>query len=114
MNGCRSCSISPVIILWLLQIYVAMGTIHFLNLEQCWINSLPFHHFCLAVVSESGKPLHSWFDTSAFSVKRLAKDVDELVKELGFVKTSIVAHDWGGCIAWEFAHDYGQSLEKVC
>jgi hypothetical protein len=46
-------------------------------------------------------------------VKRLAKDVDELVTELGFSKTSIVAHDWGGIAAWEFAHEYPERIGKV-
>eukprot|EP01138_Halocafeteria_seosinensis_P008826 gb/GECG01009021.1/.p1 GENE.gb/GECG01009021.1/~~gb/GECG01009021.1/.p1 ORF type:complete len:436 (+),score=40.81 gb/GECG01009021.1/:1-1308(+) len=90
---------------------------------EFWYPWIPFlqhfssHYTVVALdmrgYGQSDKPAHSWFDTSAFTLKRLAKDVDELVTELGFSKTSIISHDWGGVVSWEFAHEYPQRMERL-
>ena len=35
-----------------------------------------------------------------YRLARLAADVEALVKGLGHDKCTLVAHDWGGCVAW--------------
>ena len=36
----------------------------------------------------------------AYRMAQLAADVDALVRALGHTRCTLVAHDWGGCVAW--------------
>eukprot|EP01138_Halocafeteria_seosinensis_P004378 gb/GECG01004478.1/.p1 GENE.gb/GECG01004478.1/~~gb/GECG01004478.1/.p1 ORF type:complete len:443 (+),score=34.93 gb/GECG01004478.1/:1-1329(+) len=62
---------------------------------------------------ESGKPKANWFNSSNYRIDRLTQDVNEVIEHLGFSKAYIAAHDWGGCVAWMFAHEYAQKVEKM-
>jgi epoxide hydrolase 4 len=52
-------------------------------------------------------------DTQAYHLDSLAADVAGLVTALGYQKVSIVAHDWGGLVAWHFAGLYADLLERL-
>lgn len=43
----------------------------------------------------------------------LARDVAELIDSFGGRAHAVVGHDFGGPIAWWFAHRYGDSIEKL-
>ena len=45
--------------------------------------------------------------------KILVEDLRALAAHLGAEKFVLVAHDWGGAVAWAFAIAYPQLLEKL-
>ena len=57
----------------------------------------------------SGKPL----PPDRYHVKLLVKDIRELVGQLGHRKMVLVAHDWGGGVAWAFANRHPEMVEKL-
>ena len=49
----------------------------------------------------------------AYNVKHLINDLQGLAAHLGFQKFSLVAHDWGGAVAWSAAIRYPECIEKL-
>lgn len=49
----------------------------------------------------------------AYRVEVLARDVAHLVEALGEKRAHVVAHDWGGAIAWFFAMWYPERLDRL-
>ena len=45
----------------------------------------------------------TWGDSPAYAVRHLAADVAGLVRALGHASATLVAHDWGVCVAWAAA-----------
>jgi pimeloyl-ACP methyl ester carboxylesterase len=56
-------------------------------------------------------------ELSAYQVPNLVEDVraltSELMKSTGGTKFTLVAHDWGGVVAWVFAALHPQMLDKL-
>ena len=52
-------------------------------------------------------------DVDQYQVKYLIEDVRQLAEKLGHKKFILVAHDWGGAIAWAFAIAHPEYLEKL-
>ena len=50
---------------------------------------------------------------SSFSLGDLARDVVGLIDACGQKKASIVAHDWGGMVAWQLAMSFAERIEKL-
>ncbi|WP_413199178.1 alpha/beta fold hydrolase [Nostoc piscinale] len=50
---------------------------------------------------------------SAYIMGEFIKDVAGVIKGLGHEKCVLVGHDWGGAIAWCFAHAHPEMLEKL-
>jgi len=50
---------------------------------------------------------------TGYSVSTLLRDIEGLVKGLGYAKAVIVGHDWGGALAWAFAMRYPQITERL-
>jgi pimeloyl-ACP methyl ester carboxylesterase len=48
-----------------------------------------------------------------YKISFLVNDVKELIEKLGYKKAILVAHDWGGAIAWAFAIKHPQLVEKL-
>lgn len=50
---------------------------------------------------------------AAYQVKELLKDIDGLRSELGAERVHVVGHDWGGALAWLYAHHYPQRVGRL-
>ncbi|RQH25983.1 alpha/beta hydrolase [Okeania hirsuta] len=59
--------------------------------------------------NESDKPE----DKSAYVMSEFIKDIEGVIKELGYEKCVLVGHDWGGVIAWSFAYAHPEMVEKL-
>ncbi|OKH24069.1 epoxide hydrolase [Hydrococcus rivularis NIES-593] len=59
--------------------------------------------------NESDKPK----EVEAYVTKELLKDIEGVIKGLGYESCILVGHDWGGLIAWNFAYDYPQMVDKL-
>jgi pimeloyl-ACP methyl ester carboxylesterase len=52
-------------------------------------------------------------DVSSYKAKYIIEDLTLLVAHLGYEKFVMVAHDWGGAIAWNFAIASPRQLHKL-
>jgi epoxide hydrolase 4 len=52
-------------------------------------------------------------DVDQYQVKYLVEDLRALAEKLGHKKFILVAHDWGGAVAWAFAIAHPEYLEKL-
>jgi pimeloyl-ACP methyl ester carboxylesterase len=52
-------------------------------------------------------------DPKAYRADRLIGDLDGLIRALGHERAVVVAHDWGGAVAWSFAIAMPQRVEKL-
>src|SRR5512136_1613317 len=57
----------------------------------------------------SGKPLQ----VKDYRAKHLVEDLRLLVAHLGQTRLVLVAHDWGGAVAWNFAAAHPERLERL-
>lgn len=48
-----------------------------------------------------------------YKIDRLTADVAAVLRHLGRDKATIVGHDWGGSVAWRFAMDYPDIVERL-
>lgn len=59
--------------------------------------------------NESEKPQ----DQSAYVMSEFIKDVEGVIKGLGYDRCILVGHDWGGAIAWCFAYAHPEMVEQL-
>ncbi len=59
--------------------------------------------------NDSDKPQ----ERTAYAMAELIKDVEGVIKGLGYDRCILVGHDWGGAIAWSFAYAHPEMLEKL-
>ena len=59
--------------------------------------------------NDSDKPS----DPQAYVIQELSRDVEGVIKGLGYDRCVLVAHDWGGAIAWYFAYDHPEMLSQL-
>nr|MDO8085701.1 alpha/beta hydrolase [Candidatus Sigynarchaeum springense] len=59
--------------------------------------------------NRSSKPAR----TSDYDIDLLAADLAHVVKSTGRGHVTIVGHDWGGAVAWEFARRYPKLLSRL-
>src|SRR5262249_19972635 len=52
-------------------------------------------------------------EVDQYQVKYLVEDLRALAEKLGHKKFILVAHDWGGAVAWAYAIAHPESLEKL-
>jgi pimeloyl-ACP methyl ester carboxylesterase len=50
---------------------------------------------------------------SAYSIDKLTADVVALIHGLGYEKVHLVAHDWGGAIAWYVAAHHPELIDRL-
>ncbi|XP_055878194.1 epoxide hydrolase 4-like [Biomphalaria glabrata] len=58
--------------------------------------------------SESSKPE----GIEHYTMTKLMSDLSQVIQGLGYTKCTLVAHDWGGVVAWAFARKYPELVEK--
>jgi epoxide hydrolase 4 len=59
--------------------------------------------------NDSEKPA----DKSAYVMAEFIKDVEGVIRGLGYDRCVLVGHDWGGAIAWNFAYAHPELVEKL-
>jgi epoxide hydrolase 4 len=59
--------------------------------------------------NDSDKPS----DLQAYQLNELVQDVRGVISGLGHDRCILVGHDWGGAIAWNFAYDYPDQVERL-
>jgi pimeloyl-ACP methyl ester carboxylesterase len=59
--------------------------------------------------NESDKPE----GVSSYEVEKLAGDIAGLIRALGREKAIVVGHDWGAAVAWVFAQEHPDLLERL-
>jgi pimeloyl-ACP methyl ester carboxylesterase len=50
---------------------------------------------------------------SAYVMAEFVQDVKGIIQGLGYKSCVLVAHDWGGAIAWNFAYAYPEMVDKL-
>ena len=77
------------------------------------INEFAKDHTVVAIdmrgYNKSDKPK----EKSAYVMTEFIKDVDGVIDALGYEQCVLVAHDWGGAVAWQFAYAYPHRLSKL-
>jgi epoxide hydrolase 4 len=78
------------------------------------LRALSKHYRVVAIdglgVNLSSKPT----DLNSYRLANLAEQIDALARHLtGSARFSLVGHDWGGALAWAFAQQYPNRLNKV-
>lgn len=48
-----------------------------------------------------------------YRIETLGRDVAGLIRALGYEKAVVVAHDWGGGVAWPFAMTYPEMVDRL-
>lgn len=59
--------------------------------------------------NKSGKPE----GVENYTMPHLMADVEAVIKDLGTSSVTLVGHDWGGVISWQFAMHYPQLVNKL-
>ncbi|MGL5795401.1 MAG: alpha/beta fold hydrolase [Waterburya sp.] len=59
--------------------------------------------------NDSDKPQ----ELEAYQISKLVQDIKGVVEGFGYQDCILVAHDWGGLIAWHFAYTYPEMVEKL-
>ncbi len=52
-------------------------------------------------------------EVASYRAKFLLQDIEQFINSLGYKRCVIVAHDWGGALAWQFAVQYSQYVERL-
>ena len=48
-----------------------------------------------------------------YAMSRLISDVAAVIQHMGQDSATIVGHDWGGAVSWQFAFNYPQMVDKL-
>lgn len=81
----------------------------------CWRNvmqALASDYTCIAPDLRGYGASDAPIGRAAYSKDRLAADVAGLLRALGHEKATVVGHDWGGGVAYQFAVDYPELLDR--
>ncbi|MDJ0533181.1 MAG: alpha/beta hydrolase [Xenococcaceae cyanobacterium MO_207.B15] len=52
-------------------------------------------------------------ERKAYQITELLKNIEAVIKGLGYDRCILVGHDWGGMLAWHFAYAYSKMVEKL-
>lgn len=79
-----------------------------------WRHQIPAlaRHFKVVVpdlrgCNDSDKP------QTGYDLDTLSADIQGLIENLGYLRANIVGHDWGGTIAWHFAHQFPNLTQRL-
>ncbi|MGE3631244.1 MAG: alpha/beta fold hydrolase, partial [Sandaracinaceae bacterium] len=51
--------------------------------------------------------------TRDYAIEALMEDVDALIEAAGVPRATVIAHDWGGLVAWHFAMRYPERVARL-
>lgn len=52
-------------------------------------------------------------EVKAYRAKLLVEDIDQFTRHLGWERFTLVAHDWGGAVAWNYAAQHPERLDRL-
>ena len=52
-------------------------------------------------------------DVEDYEIEVLTEDVQRLIEHCGRERAVIISHDWGGVVAWRFAMEYPDSVDRL-
>lgn len=52
-------------------------------------------------------------EVKAYRARLLVEDIDQFTRHLGWERFTLVAHDWGGAVAWNYAAQHPGRLERL-
>ena len=82
----------------------------------CWksaLEDLGRDHFAVAPDMRGFNLSDRPADVKQYKARVLIEDVRQLAGHLGHEKFVLVAHDWGGAVAWSYAMAHPQTLSKL-
>ena len=72
------------------------------------------HYRCVAPNLRGFAPSSAPVEAQAYRVKHLIADLDALIEHLGGGPIeALIAHDWGGAVAWSFAVQHPQQIKQL-
>jgi pimeloyl-ACP methyl ester carboxylesterase len=79
-----------------------------------WRHQIPVlaEHFRVVAPDLRGYHLSDKPETG-YDIPTLSDDVAALIEELGAARAHVVGHDWGGAVAWAFAHRHPRLLDRL-
>uniref|UniRef100_A0A8R1HJR7 AB hydrolase-1 domain-containing protein n=1 Tax=Caenorhabditis japonica TaxID=281687 RepID=A0A8R1HJR7_CAEJA len=77
------------------------------------LNEFKDRYRCVAIDQRGFNLSDKPEETKSYTMDELVGDVRGVITELGYEKAIVVAHDWGGLVAWEFAERYPEMVEKL-
>jgi len=82
----------------------------------CWRHQLAYFQTEYRVVALDNRGYNTSDKPSgvgSYSVRDLVEDVKGVIQGLGVSQCTLVAHDWGGAIAWSFAAMYPEMVDNL-
>ncbi len=80
---------------------------HSMEKGSKWLMAIPPNIKCSYYVPP---PLCFLQDVPSYNFSKLSSDIKQCVKLLGHSRCTLVAHDWGGAVAWMVAGRWGADL----
>ena len=77
------------------------------------MTTLSSRYRCVAPNLRGFGPSSSPAEVEAYRVKHLLNDLDALIMQLGGPLEALIAHDWGGAVAWTFAATRSERLKRL-
>lgn len=71
------------------------------------------HYRCIAPNLRGFERSSSPAEVEAYRAKHLTADIRALIESQGGRAAALVAHDWGGAVAWGFAAQHGALIERL-
>ncbi|MFT3953443.1 MAG: alpha/beta fold hydrolase [Piscinibacter sp.] len=71
------------------------------------------HYRCIAPNLRGFERSSSPAEVEAYRAKHLMADIRALIEAQGGRAAALVAHDWGGAVAWGFAAQHGTLIERL-
>jgi len=77
------------------------------------MTNLSTHFLCIAPDQRGFGGSDRPKDPSAYTIDQLADDISNLIDAFGFKQVDIVAHNWGGLVAWHFGSRHRARVRKM-
>jgi pimeloyl-ACP methyl ester carboxylesterase len=71
------------------------------------------HYRCIAPNLRGFERSSSPVEVQAYRAKHLVADIHALIEASGGRAAALIAHDWGGAVAWGFAALHGELIERL-